>query len=93
MKSFWEREERGGLILNFKHFFQERSDPKHCSTCSTVEDKDSESFRTMAGMLNFRTAFESLGRNFDLSYAVLSIIHLEPDRKNVYLALLGNVST
>lgn len=75
------RKGRGGgsncLILNL-HFFppQERNDPKYYSTCSTDEDKDSELLRTMVGMLNFRTDFESLGRNFDLSLTMLSIIHL-----------------
>lgn len=74
MNSFWECEGGGWVILTV-HFFQEKIDLKY-STCFTTEDKDSELLRTMAGMPNFRTDFESLGRNFDLSLALLSIIHL-----------------
>lgn len=75
-----KRRKRGGvsncLILNLHFFPQERNHPKTYSTCSTDEDKDSELLRTMVGMLNLRTDFESLGRNFDLSLTMLSIIHL-----------------
>lgn len=74
-EQFLRKRRKGGANLLMYFFFQERIDPKS-STCSTAEDKDNESSSIIVGMLNFRTDFESVGRNFDCSLAMLSIIHL-----------------
>lgn len=64
-------EEEGNFIFTF---FPKKGSIK--ITCATVEVKDSESLRTMAGIPNFRTVFESLGKNWDLLLTKLSTIHL-----------------